>query len=380
MGKQFNYTLKMCTFNDSGLDNNSVFSEMGFATEDIKINKAKSELELIKNILKNSFCDASDVVAESSKAVDNLSSSISKAEELTSGFYEQVQEIQSVLNGFCLRRDGGTIGTGETHHRYKCTECDDTFPYPNLLDIHMKLHKKRYACDICGKKYQKLTFLDKHKLYGHKKTYDCRYCTRVFATYQSLRVHENLEHENPRKSKSIKNGCPNCELDFGSPEDLEKHLKVCAKVYVRASYSAGPSPAYQPIISPALSVRSLPNISKLTPIDNVASPGIGKLPSSPQITLTKMDTTCPFCSREPFAATTSRDRHIKRFHPNMIHFLTNTNFHNTKSSWAKEPKLEHVCTYCGRSFSELKKLHYHEAGHRKNEDDSQMDLGQEFIF
>lgn len=329
---------------------------MGFSSEDIKINKAKSELELIKSILDSRLGDASNVAAESSKVVDTLSFNISKAEELTDGFGDQVQEIQGVLNGFRLYKD---CGPEEMRREYRCSECPEVFPYPNLLDIHMKLHRIRYSCDVCGKKYQKLAFLEKHKLYDHKNTYDCRWCSRTFSTYQSLRIHENLTHENPVKLRSRKNGCTNCSVDFPTPEELEKHMESCAKIITRASYSVGPSPSYNPVISPALSVRSLPNLRRLTPN--------GKI-TSPQITLTKLDLTCPFCSRDPFATTTSRDRHIKRFHMNMTHMLTNSNFHATKSRSKPEPKTGHTCIYCGRSFPDSSRLNAHVNTHKRNDE------------
>uniref|UniRef100_A0A0N5BFW2 C2H2-type domain-containing protein n=1 Tax=Strongyloides papillosus TaxID=174720 RepID=A0A0N5BFW2_STREA len=354
-----------CTSNGSGLDGDSLLREMTFGSDDIRLYQAKAEISVIKNLLRHTLNSVDGMAEESSKTASDLSSNISKAEELTDGFGQQVMEIQSVLKEFCIQQHNNTRGADDIRRRHKCPECGEMFAYPNLLDIHMKLHKRRYSCDICGKKYQKMAFLEKHKKYEHVRTFDCKYCDQSFATYQSMRIHENKTHENPECFSPKKNSCENCKLQFETPEELEKHKVACSKAYVRASFSAGPSPAYNPIMSPAFSVRSLPNLGVVTPMSSISSPALSNV-TSPQITLNKLDTSCPFCNREPFATATSRDRHIRRFHPNMLHLLTNNKFH-TGAGIRSQPKTNFTCSSCGRSFTNIKLLRHHERIHKNNE-------------
>uniref|UniRef100_A0A0N4ZZ77 C2H2-type domain-containing protein n=1 Tax=Parastrongyloides trichosuri TaxID=131310 RepID=A0A0N4ZZ77_PARTI len=349
-----------------GSRDGEVFNGMAFDRNDIKMEKAKAELEHIANFLSTNFNNISDISNLTHKVIDKYTEDVSKAENLIEGFENQVYEIQEVLRDFCFQQESKKSDAKKSHY---CNRCDKSFPNPGLLDVHIKEHsfKDKLVCNICGKRYQHPANYDRHMQFSHKKKFNCKYCYEEFGTYQSVRIHENKVHENPELKPLGEHSCNKCFLAFSSDEKLVEHKKMCEKAYERISLSAGPSPAYT-MTSPAISVRSLPNLRKLQPkgLHGILSPSIGKV-SSPKITLTKLDTSCPFCEHNPFANTGSRDRHIRRLHSNMIHMLSNDRFFKEKQSMkVTESKNKFNCNMCGRGFTNEGSLKYHELVHMKD--------------
>ena len=83
---------------------------------------------------------------------------------------------------------------------YICNKCNKVFISQNTLKYHEKTYHKggrkrlilRYACDICGNKYNNSHSRDKHRKLVHftPKTFKCKECGKMFKTNGELLTHQ----------------------------------------------------------------------------------------------------------------------------------------------------------------------------------------------
>ena len=122
---------------------------------------------------------------------------------------------------------------------FKCTECDKAFGLGKDLREHMRSHSKQVACEVCGKKFTRNYFLQKHFANKHvtKKdksekvekskeklekplVYGCRQCDYIGKTARNLRIHETRTHG----EKTLP--CPMCNKTFAMTKDLNQHVRT----------------------------------------------------------------------------------------------------------------------------------------------------------
>ncbi|XP_048485969.1 zinc finger protein 91 [Plutella xylostella] len=130
-----------------------------------------------------------------------------------------------------------------TRNDLKCTECEDVFPYFDLLTKHMAEHFGTFTCDSCG-----ACFLEENSLLTHMRkhnakketSFPCEVCGKNLKSKYSMVLHVATVHE---KRPTV--DCYKCDQSFLSYAMLNKHLieahgdtrtfpcKLCDKVYNR---------------------------------------------------------------------------------------------------------------------------------------------------
>ena len=105
-----------------------------------------------------------------------------------------------------------------------CEDCDEAFPSPRLLQIHVKKVHKRFKCFDCNSR-----FTTKAHLKEHAKNVDCNECNIKFCTKKLLGDHTKRKH-----GDRVGNVCYLCDNSFSSKFRLKTHVQmkklcVCVK-------------------------------------------------------------------------------------------------------------------------------------------------------
>lgn len=107
----------------------------------------------------------------------------------------------------------------ETKGPFTCTICG--LVVKSLYD-HNKFHQeKKYMCNVCGKRFRKLTNLQLHEaIHANLKSFSCDICGKNFNIHQGLIAHKRT-HTRERPYK-----CPYCESCFRHSTDLRRHRRI----------------------------------------------------------------------------------------------------------------------------------------------------------
>ncbi|CAG9840426.1 unnamed protein product [Diabrotica balteata] len=111
----------------------------------------------------------------------------------------------------------------ESHTKYKCNQCDVTFPYKQNLDEHSRyLHKteEQFLCNECGKTFTKICNLKVHQTVHKTGKYVCSTCGKVFKKRENLNKHVRIHTgEKPYK-------CNLCNKSFSQRTTLQIHTRT----------------------------------------------------------------------------------------------------------------------------------------------------------
>lgn len=110
---------------------------------------------------------------------------------------------------------------GETP--YNCEICDYRCSQKNRLVVHMKhkhLQEKKFACDMCVRKFVRRDSLNLHLLtHTGEKPHKCDMCDYRCLRNYSLKQHIMVKHKNEKKFS-----CHMCSNTFVRKDILNKHL------------------------------------------------------------------------------------------------------------------------------------------------------------
>ena len=82
-------------------------------------------------------------------------------------------------------------------YNFSCQLCNKRFPNRKYLDTHMNMHsdvdseERKFACKLCDKTYKRQKYLTQH-MKEHNTVFQCKTCTRQFASHSSLCRHEKI--------------------------------------------------------------------------------------------------------------------------------------------------------------------------------------------
>lgn len=89
--------------------------------------------------------------------------------------------------------------TGERPFRCTMPECEKVFRSNSEVKKHILLHhstERPYKCDICGKGFIKICFLNAHaKIHSGEKPFNCHICGKAFPKLYSMQRHKKLIHK-----------------------------------------------------------------------------------------------------------------------------------------------------------------------------------------
>lgn len=106
---------------------------------------------------------------------------------------------------------------------HPCTVCGEIYESKFDLQLHEENHEqllKRHRCNLCGAKFNKMKYLNKHILsHSNRKPYKCDICGKSFKSEYYVKTHRNAHlNENYESSGTMENS--NLE-DF----EFEEHLR-----------------------------------------------------------------------------------------------------------------------------------------------------------
>ena len=120
----------------------------------------------------------------------------------------------------------GVHGIGlDTSIELKCDQCDKVLPNSICLIRHMKVHKKSFNCQYCGKPFNNRTNLDNHeRTHTGEKPYFCPECDRSFTSKQVRDTHIKTFHrQNPY-------ACKRCNRRCESKASFIRHMRSHAGI------------------------------------------------------------------------------------------------------------------------------------------------------
>ena len=103
----------------------------------------------------------------------------------------------------------------------KCQHCDKCFSTKIALTGHMKVHDKKFNCNICGILFAIKANFDIHMKRNHcdEKPFKCEECGNAYALQIDLDAHTKWSHDKTRPFK-----CEKCPKTFNSKKGLDHHI------------------------------------------------------------------------------------------------------------------------------------------------------------
>ena len=116
------------------------------------------------------------------------------------------------------------IHMADNERAYKCDQCGRGFNRPSNLETHKQSHtgKKLFSCKSCDKSFTQLGHLNVHyRTHSNYKPFKCDKCDWSCITKSLLRKHMLMKHDGQKNWK-----CNECDLAFINKSDLMRHKVV----------------------------------------------------------------------------------------------------------------------------------------------------------
>lgn len=131
--------------------------------------------------------------------------------------------------------DNGHSNVPNTEKRFACDICDKKFNRaPNLSKHRKNVHRTilSHACDQCGRRFAFAEDLQNHKIYHTGERRYCDLCDKSFTWASSLKKHKKKFHQKLREFT-----CHRCDKRFYSGYELKRHsvLHTGILMYLKAS-------------------------------------------------------------------------------------------------------------------------------------------------
>ena len=105
----------------------------------------------------------------------------------------------------------------------RCSDCYRLFPDNHSLEEHKQL-EHRVECEICGKTFARLAYLQTHaEVHNGDSLFNCKYCNSGFDTEYSYKQHIKIHPEFHRSKKVYQ--CQLCDKTYQQPSDLVEHYR-----------------------------------------------------------------------------------------------------------------------------------------------------------
>ncbi|XP_078527435.1 zinc finger protein 423 isoform X3 [Lissotriton helveticus] len=249
---------------------------------------------------------------------------------------------------------------------FKCTVCKRGFSSTSSLQSHMQAHKRNketmskadkdlkkedYMCDYCEDTFSLTDDLEKHVLSRHpqlseKADLQCIHCPEIFSDENNLLIHIDQIHANK------KHKCPMCPEQFCSVEEVYCHLDSHRQPD-SSNHSISPDPVLGSVASMSSATPdSSASLERGSTPDSTLKPSrghkkLGLLDREEGPGWSKINYSCPYCSKRDFNSLAVLEIHLKTIHPD-------------------KPQQSHTCQICLDSMPTLYNLNEHVRKAHKN--------------
>ncbi|KAI2800437.1 chromatin remodeling [Blomia tropicalis] len=121
-------------------------------------------------------------------------------------------------HSYAIQSNQGDVYTDD--NRVKCIQCNKYYSNKYTLNHHVRLYHSNnvpmYECTQCPKKFREYTILDRH-MWIHLRPFACQKCVKTFNTLEELNIHA-AKHCVPRPFV-----CGECGKSFQSQSALRNH-------------------------------------------------------------------------------------------------------------------------------------------------------------
>ena len=230
----------------------------------------------------------------------------------------------------------------------QCRLCTKAYALPKDLQVHMAVHRKRFACEICQKR-----FATKYLMLGHRKrrhdnprkkkenlkeeadAYACKHCSYIGKKLKHLLDHEQRIHGERKFC------CPVCDKSYAVSKELKQHMRThsdqfCCEVCGRVLKSKYALKLHTDIQHRGIP-RKVPTKTHLCTLCGLMFPNKTKyVIHQNKVHLNLRPFSCEVCGVAFFSKTSLKD-HLK------VH----------------EDRRDYSCELCGKSFKIRQNLKMH---------------------